>query len=180
MPRLHGIFHVCLVLFNTEGYQSSSQSLIADRPEVDSASFVERANPLPSAERYTSETLPDYNMAIHAIAALWCADVSWFLDGLDASWLLYWLDPQNEFRWEPQTLELWQAQSIIVFLLHVMSENTGSVGKRTIASGAIIGFANIYGGELSSHCFDRLLCETLMTVWASQIYQASDSPSKSS
>ncbi|KIP07206.1 hypothetical protein PHLGIDRAFT_13341 [Phlebiopsis gigantea 11061_1 CR5-6] len=39
-----------------------------------------------------------------------------------------------------------------------MSENTGSVGKRTIASGAVIGFANIYG------------------VWASQIYQASDSP----
>ena len=26
-----------------------------------------------------------------------------------------------------------------------MSENTGSVGKRTIASGAVIGFANIYG-----------------------------------
>ena len=28
-----------------------------------------------------------------------------------------------------------------------MSENTGSVGKRTIASGAVIGFANIYGSE---------------------------------
>ena len=28
-----------------------------------------------------------------------------------------------------------------------MSENTGSVGKRTIASGAIIGAANIYGSE---------------------------------
>ena len=27
-----------------------------------------------------------------------------------------------------------------------MSENTGSVGKRTVASGAVIGFANIYGG----------------------------------
>lgn len=27
-----------------------------------------------------------------------------------------------------------------------MSENTGSIGKRTIASGAVIGFANIYGG----------------------------------
>ncbi|KLO15595.1 MFS general substrate transporter [Schizopora paradoxa] len=39
-----------------------------------------------------------------------------------------------------------------------MSENTGSVGKRTIASGAIIGFANIYG------------------TWGSQIYQAKDSP----
>ncbi|KAI5119273.1 hypothetical protein M0805_008054 [Coniferiporia weirii] len=39
-----------------------------------------------------------------------------------------------------------------------MSENTGSVGKRTIASGAVIGFANIYG------------------TWASQIYRADDSP----
>ncbi|TFK33567.1 MFS general substrate transporter [Crucibulum laeve] len=39
-----------------------------------------------------------------------------------------------------------------------MSENTGSVGKRTIASGLIIGSANIYG------------------VWGSQIYQADDSP----
>ncbi|KAJ6495206.1 MFS general substrate transporter [Mycena sanguinolenta] len=40
-----------------------------------------------------------------------------------------------------------------------MSENTGSVGKRTVASGAIIFSANIYG------------------IWASQIYQADDAPS---
>ncbi|KAL0952593.1 hypothetical protein HGRIS_006848 [Hohenbuehelia grisea] len=39
-----------------------------------------------------------------------------------------------------------------------MSENTGSVGKRTIASGAVIGFANIYG------------------AWGSQIYRADDAP----
>ncbi|KAL5478948.1 hypothetical protein ACEPAI_2235 [Sanghuangporus weigelae] len=39
-----------------------------------------------------------------------------------------------------------------------MSENTGSVGKRTIASGAVIGAANIYG------------------TWGSQIYRADDSP----
>ncbi|KAF8207821.1 MFS general substrate transporter [Mycena galopus ATCC 62051] len=39
-----------------------------------------------------------------------------------------------------------------------MSENTGSVGKRTVASGAVIFAANIYA------------------VWASQIYQASDAP----
>lgn len=32
-----------------------------------------------------------------------------------------------------------------------MSENTGSVGKNTIASGAIIGFANIYGGGPRLH-----------------------------
>ncbi|KAJ6532254.1 MFS general substrate transporter [Mycena vulgaris] len=39
-----------------------------------------------------------------------------------------------------------------------MSENTGSIGKRTVASGAVIFAANIYG------------------VWASQIYQADDAP----
>ncbi|KAJ7574870.1 MFS general substrate transporter [Mycena floridula] len=39
-----------------------------------------------------------------------------------------------------------------------MSENTGSVGKRTLASGSVIFAANIYG------------------VWGSQIYQAKDSP----
>ncbi|KAF8588996.1 MFS general substrate transporter [Ramaria rubella] len=39
-----------------------------------------------------------------------------------------------------------------------MSENMGSVGKKTIASGAVIGFANIY------------------STWGSQIYQAKDSP----
>ncbi|KAJ7919581.1 MFS general substrate transporter [Mycena leptocephala] len=39
-----------------------------------------------------------------------------------------------------------------------MSENTASVGKRTVASGAVIFAANIYA------------------VWASQIYQADDAP----
>ncbi|KAE9385197.1 MFS general substrate transporter [Gymnopus androsaceus JB14] len=39
-----------------------------------------------------------------------------------------------------------------------MSENTGSVGKRTLASGSVIFAANIYG------------------VWGSQIYQAKDAP----
>ncbi|KAF8994908.1 MFS general substrate transporter [Cyathus striatus] len=39
-----------------------------------------------------------------------------------------------------------------------MSENTGSVGKRTVASGLIIGSANIYG------------------IWGSQIYRADDAP----
>ncbi|PPQ99394.1 hypothetical protein CVT24_005377 [Panaeolus cyanescens] len=39
-----------------------------------------------------------------------------------------------------------------------MSENTGSVGKRTVASGLIIGASNIYG------------------VWGSQIYRADDAP----
>ncbi|KAJ6529026.1 MFS general substrate transporter [Mycena vulgaris] len=39
-----------------------------------------------------------------------------------------------------------------------MSENTGSVGKRTVASGAVIFAGNIYG------------------VWASQIYRADDAP----
>ncbi|CAA7261998.1 unnamed protein product [Cyclocybe aegerita] len=39
-----------------------------------------------------------------------------------------------------------------------MTENTGSVGKRTVASGLIIGSSNIYG------------------VWGSQIYRADDAP----
>ncbi|KAJ6554270.1 MFS general substrate transporter [Mycena capillaripes] len=39
-----------------------------------------------------------------------------------------------------------------------MSENTGSIGKQTVASGAIIFAGNIYG------------------VWASQIYRADDAP----
>ncbi|KAF8154300.1 MFS general substrate transporter [Crassisporium funariophilum] len=39
-----------------------------------------------------------------------------------------------------------------------LSENTGSVGKRTVASGLIIGASNIYG------------------VWGSQIYRADDAP----
>ncbi|KAF9472635.1 MFS general substrate transporter [Pholiota conissans] len=39
-----------------------------------------------------------------------------------------------------------------------LSENTGSVGKRTVASGMVIGAANIYG------------------VWGSQIYRADDAP----
>ncbi|PPQ72038.1 hypothetical protein CVT26_006728 [Gymnopilus dilepis] len=39
-----------------------------------------------------------------------------------------------------------------------MSENTGSVGKRTVASGLVIGASNIYG------------------VWGSQIYRADDAP----
>ena len=60
-----------------------------------------------------------------------------------------------------------------------MSENTGSVGKRTIASGAVIGAANIYGS--TSHI---LPCQKISYLpfaphhlaWGSQIYQASDSP----
>ncbi|TFK19643.1 MFS general substrate transporter [Coprinopsis marcescibilis] len=39
-----------------------------------------------------------------------------------------------------------------------MSENTGSIGKRTVASGLIIGSSNIYG------------------LWGSQIYRADDAP----
>ncbi|KAH9476933.1 putative transporter [Psilocybe cubensis] len=39
-----------------------------------------------------------------------------------------------------------------------MSENTGSIGKRTVASGLVIGASNIYG------------------VWGSQIYRADDAP----
>ena len=61
---------------------------------------MKKANYRPKAKRYTTETLPDRELAIHATMALWRADVSWFLDGLN---------PQNEARWMPQTIEQWQA-----------------------------------------------------------------------
>ena len=44
-----------------------------------------------------------------------------------------------------------------------MSENTGSVGKRTIASGAIIGFANIYGSEFNSRYLRLSILLTVLT-----------------
>ena len=45
-----------------------------------------------------------------------------------------------------------------------MSENTGSVGKRTIASGAVIGFANIYGSKcVEPTFFMRLLTVIILT-----------------
>ena len=63
---------------------------------------MKKANYRPKAKRYTTETLPDRELAIHAIMALWRADVSWFLDGLD---------PTHEPFWIPQTLEQWLAQT---------------------------------------------------------------------
>lgn len=59
-----------------------------------------------------------------------------------------------------------------------MSQNTGSVGKRTIASGAVIGAANIYGSTFPS--FNKTWLYLLNTpptkAWGSQIYRADDSP----
>ena len=63
---------------------------------------MKKANYRPKAKRYTTETLPDRELAIHATMALWRADVSWFLDGLDA---------RHEAHWIPQTIEQWQAQT---------------------------------------------------------------------
>ena len=63
---------------------------------------MKKARYRPKAKRYTTETLPDRELAIHATMALWRADVSWFLDGLDAV---------NEPKWIPQTIEQWQAQT---------------------------------------------------------------------
>ncbi|KAF9074342.1 MFS general substrate transporter [Rhodocollybia butyracea] len=55
-----------------------------------------------------------------------------------------------------------------------MSENTGSIGKRTLASGCVIFAANIYGGELVSAMNLTILDRRI--VWGSQIYRASDAP----
>ena len=63
---------------------------------------MKKASYRPKAKRYTTETLPDRELAIHAIMALWRADVSWFLDGLDITHQPYWI---------PQTLEQWHAQT---------------------------------------------------------------------
>lgn len=63
---------------------------------------MKKANYRPKAKRYTTETLPDRELAIHAIMALWRADVSWFLDGLDLN---------NAPKWIPQNMEQWQAPS---------------------------------------------------------------------
>lgn len=63
---------------------------------------MKRANYRPKAKRYTTETLPDRELAIHATMALWRADVFWFLDGLN---------PDHAPQWIPQTIEQWQAQT---------------------------------------------------------------------
>lgn len=86
MPRLYGIFH----------------SAITRRSEVDANGLMKKANYRPKAKRYTTETLPDRELAIHATMALWRADIFWFLDGLN---------PDNEARWIAQTLEQWQSPS---------------------------------------------------------------------
>ena len=56
-----------------------------------------------------------------------------------------------------------------------MQQNMGSIGKQTIASGAIIGAANIYASEKN---FENgsLRLTPYCVAWASQIYQASDAP----
>ncbi|EKM59988.1 uncharacterized protein PHACADRAFT_115378 [Phanerochaete carnosa HHB-10118-sp] len=79
-----------------------TESSITRRGEIDSNGLVKKANYRPKAKRYTTETLPDRELAIHVTMALWRADVHWFLDGIN---------PDNEPRWIPDTLEQWQAES---------------------------------------------------------------------
>ena len=62
--------------------------------------MLKKAGYRPKAKRYTAETLPDRELALHAILALWRADVHWFLDGLH---------PEHEDKWIPQTLEQWHS-----------------------------------------------------------------------
>ncbi|PSR92202.1 hypothetical protein PHLCEN_2v4732 [Hermanssonia centrifuga] len=83
MQRLYGVFH----------------SSITRRAEFDSG-ILKKANFRPKAKRYTTETLPDRELALHATLALWRSDVHWFLDGLNMA---------NEPYWIAQTLEQWAA-----------------------------------------------------------------------
>jgi len=81
---------------------------------------------------------------------------TWFLVG----WILLETLPNNTSRGVKYFAAVIVASWPTTHPLNIawMLENTGSVGKRTVASGLVIGAANIYG------------------TWGSQVYQASDSP----
>ncbi|KIK66416.1 hypothetical protein GYMLUDRAFT_70059 [Collybiopsis luxurians FD-317 M1] len=82
--------------------------------------------------------------------------VAWQLVG----WILLRFLPSNASRGVKYFAALVVACWPYIHPLNIawMSENTGSIGKRTLASGSVIFAGNIYG------------------VWASQIYQAKDAP----
>ncbi|KAJ3551785.1 hypothetical protein NM688_g4509 [Phlebia brevispora] len=84
MPRLYGIFH----------------SAITRRAEYDASGVLKKPAWRPKAKRYTTETLPDRELALHGLLALWRADVHWFIDGMSM---------ENKDRWIAETLEQWQA-----------------------------------------------------------------------
>ena len=79
-----------------------TQSTVSRRSEIDVNGIMKKANYRPKAKRYTTETLPDRELLVHAILALWRADTSWFLDNLD---------PAEERAWIPHALEHWQAST---------------------------------------------------------------------
>ncbi|KAI0340881.1 hypothetical protein BDW22DRAFT_1485833 [Trametopsis cervina] len=81
-------------------FYSIYQAAISHRSEIDPSGTMKKANYRPRAKRYTTETLPDRELALHAIMALWRADVSWFLEGLDLA---------QEPQWIAHTLETWQS-----------------------------------------------------------------------
>ncbi|KAF8513287.1 MFS general substrate transporter [Gautieria morchelliformis] len=58
-----------------------------------------------------------------------------------------------------------------------MSENMGTIGKKTIASGAVISCSNIYAACMAViSCFIRLGLTHVILTGGSQIYQAKDAP----
>lgn len=81
---------------------------------------------------------------------------SWQLLG----WIFLWALPEGAGRGIKYFAATFLASWPYTHPLNVawMSENTGSIGKRTVASGLVIGASNIYG------------------VWGSQIYRADDAP----
>ncbi|KAI0686496.1 hypothetical protein BC835DRAFT_1523052 [Cytidiella melzeri] len=81
-------------------FHSIFQAIALRRSEIDASGIMRKSNYRPKAKRYTTETLLDRELTLHAIMALWRADVSWLVEGLDVS---------QEPMWIPQVLELWQS-----------------------------------------------------------------------
>ncbi|KAI0089247.1 hypothetical protein BDY19DRAFT_1089227 [Irpex rosettiformis] len=75
-------------------------AVVSRRSEIDVAGIMRKANYRPKAKRYTTETLPDRELLLHAIMALWRADVTWFIEGIDNS---------QEHLWISQVLETWHS-----------------------------------------------------------------------
>lgn len=78
----------------------STQSTVTRRAEYDANNVLKKPAYRPKAKRYTTETLPDRELALLAMLALWRADVHWIIDGID-------LDRKD--RWIGEALDQWQA-----------------------------------------------------------------------
>lgn len=77
-----------------------TQSAVTRRAEYDANNVLKKPAYRPKAKRYTTETLPDRELALLAMLALWRADVHWIIDGIS-------LDRKD--RWIGEALDQWQA-----------------------------------------------------------------------